>query len=140
MKPDVISNLPEVLHRDRGRRERNLDPYRRAVTMVKPGDEIVSGVRVADTSGHTPGHLSVEIAGGDGLLITADALTHPVISFQHPAWRVPVDYQPDRAIAMRRRLLDRLAAHKTQIIGYHFPFPGLGIVERKDTAYRFVTA
>ena len=64
--------------------------------MVRDGDEIVSGVRVIDTPGHTPGHMSVELAGGDGLVIGGDALTHVVISFQHPSWRVPVDHEPDR--------------------------------------------
>jgi len=35
-------------------------------------------------------------------------------------------------------LLDRLAADRGRLIGFHLPFPGLGRVERKDGAYRFV--
>jgi glyoxylase-like metal-dependent hydrolase (beta-lactamase superfamily II) len=139
MKPDLLSKMPEMLHRVVNGALRSLTRIRERVTLIKPGEEIASGIRAVDTAGHTPGHLSVELAGGDGLLIAGDALTHPAISFQHPAWRVPVDFEPDRAIATRRRLLDRLAAQKMQIVGYHFPFPGLGLVERKDTAYRFVT-
>ena len=47
------------------------------VTMLKPGDEIVTGIRALDTAGHTPGHLSFEVAGGEGLIIVADALVVP---------------------------------------------------------------
>ena len=30
--------------------------------MVKDGDEIVPGLSVLDTPGHTPGHISLEVA------------------------------------------------------------------------------
>ncbi|OCK56090.1 hypothetical protein LMTR3_32655 [Bradyrhizobium sp. LMTR 3] len=110
------------------------------IRTVRDGDEIVSGVQVIDTPGHTQGHISVEIAGEDGLVVVADALTHAVISFQHPSWPVPVDHEPDRGISTRLRLLDRLAVDKRRLIGAHLPFPGTGFVERKDGAYRFVPA
>jgi glyoxylase-like metal-dependent hydrolase (beta-lactamase superfamily II) len=101
-------------------------------------EDIVSGVRVLDTPGHTLGHISVEIAGGDGVVIAGDALTHVVISFQHPSWKVPVDHEADRGIATRLRLLDRLATEKRRLVAAHLPFPGTGFVEPKDHAYRFV--
>jgi glyoxylase-like metal-dependent hydrolase (beta-lactamase superfamily II) len=108
------------------------------VVMVREGYEIVSGVHVLDTPGHTPGHISVEVAGGDGLVIAGDALTHVLISFQHPSWKVPVDHDADRGISTRLRLLDRLATDKRRLVAAHLPFPGTGFVERKDRTYRFV--
>jgi glyoxylase-like metal-dependent hydrolase (beta-lactamase superfamily II) len=47
---------------------------------------------------------------------------------------------PDQAIATRRKLLDRLASDRSKFIGFHLPYPGVGTVERKDSAYRFVPA
>jgi hypothetical protein len=47
---------------------------------------------------------------------------------------------PDQAVATRRKLLDRLATDHSKLIGFHLPYPGVGIVERKDGAYRFVAA
>jgi hypothetical protein len=35
-------------------------------------------------------------------------------------------------------LLDRLATERSTLIGFHLPYPGVGTVERKDSAYRFV--
>jgi hypothetical protein len=43
-----------------------------------------------------------------------------------------------QGIETRRLLLDRLAADHMQAIGFHLPDGGIGTVERKDTAYRFV--
>jgi glyoxylase-like metal-dependent hydrolase (beta-lactamase superfamily II) len=69
-----------------------------------------------------------------------DALTHPLISFQHPEWKPAADHVPDQAVATRRRLLERLATDRSKLIGFHLPYPGVGVVERKDGAYRFVAA
>jgi glyoxylase-like metal-dependent hydrolase (beta-lactamase superfamily II) len=80
----------------------------------------------------------VEVAGGDGLVIVGDALTHAVISFQYPSWKVPVDHEAERGISTRLRLLDWLATDKRRLVGAHLPFPGTGVVVRKDRAYRFV--
>ena len=115
---------------------RNYQRVKDKVRMVKPGDDIVTGLRVVDTGGHTQGHVSLDVAGA--ILVTGDALTHPAISFAHPRWRMASDHEPERAVATRLALLDRLAADQTRLIGFHLPYPGVGRVERKDGAYRFV--
>jgi glyoxylase-like metal-dependent hydrolase (beta-lactamase superfamily II) len=119
---------------------RNYAAIKNKLKMVKAGDEVVSGLRIIDTPGHTQGHVSLELAGSDGLIIAGDALTHPLISFQHPEWKPIADHVPDQAIATRRSLLDRLATDRSKLIGFHLPYPGLGTVERKDGAYRFIPA
>ena len=117
---------------------RNYAAIKDKVKMVKPGDDVVAGLRLIDTPGHTQGHVSLELAGADGLLVGGDALTHPLISFRHPDWRPTADHVPEQAVATRAKLLDRLAADRSKLIGFHLPYPGIGIVERKDLAYRFV--
>jgi len=119
---------------------RNYAAIKQRVTMFKPGDDIVTGLRVVATPGHTQGHVSLELAGGDGLIIGADALTHPLISFRHPEWQPTADHVPDVAVATRVMLLDRLASDRSKLIGFHLPYPGIGMVERKDGAYRWVAA
>jgi hypothetical protein len=51
-----------------------------------------------------------------------------------------MDQEPDKAVATRKRLLDRLAADKHQLIGYHLPEPGLGRVVRKGQGFAFEAA
>jgi len=119
---------------------RNYGAIKEKVRMVKAGDEIVAGLRVIDTPGHTQGHVSFELSGGEGLIVGGDVLTHPLISFQYPEWKPIADHVPDQAIATRRKLLDQLAKDRSKYIGFHLPYPGVGTVERKDSAYRFVPA
>jgi glyoxylase-like metal-dependent hydrolase (beta-lactamase superfamily II) len=119
---------------------RNYAHIKERVTMLKPGDEIVSGLRMFATPGHTQGHMSLELAGGNGLIVAGDALTHERISFEHPDWTMTADHVSDQAIGTRRKLLDRLATDRSKLIGFHLPYPGTGIVERKDNAYRFVAS
>jgi glyoxylase-like metal-dependent hydrolase (beta-lactamase superfamily II) len=66
---------------------RNYAAIKDRVKMVKPGDDVVSGLRIVATHGHTQGHVALELSGGDGLIVGGDVLTHPLISFQHPEWR-----------------------------------------------------
>ena len=110
---------------DRAAQGRRRDRARRLLSSTRPG--------------HTPGHMSVLVeSGGERLLIGADALTHPAVSFARPDWRWGTDYDGDRAIATRRRLLDQLSRERTTLIGFHLPWPGIGMVETSGTAYRFV--
>lgn len=119
---------------------RNYAAIKDRVAMFKDGDEIVPGLQIVATPGHTQGHVSLALKGGDGLLITGDALTHPTISFAHPEWKPAADHVPDQAVATRKQLLDRLATDKMKIIGFHLPYPGVGMVERTDGAYRYVAS
>lgn len=72
------------------------------------------------------------------MIVGGDVLTHPLISFQHPEWKPTADHVPDQAVAMRRKLLDRLATDRSKLVGFHLPYPGVGTVERKDGTYRFL--
>ena len=119
---------------------RNYDAIKERVKMFKPGDEIVGGLQIIATHGHTQGHVSLALSGGDGLIVGGDVLTHPLISFQHPEWRPTSDHVPDQAAETRKKLLDRLATDRSKLIGFHLPYPGMGTVERKDSAYRYVPA
>ncbi len=138
MAKDVLSKVPEERHGFVAGAQRNLKAAKSQLKTMKPGEELGAGIHVLDTAGHTPGHVSIEIGSGkETAVILGDALTHPVISFQHPDWQPAVDQEPDKAVATRKRLLDKLATDKQAIIGYHLPGGGLGRVERKGTSFVF---
>jgi glyoxylase-like metal-dependent hydrolase (beta-lactamase superfamily II) len=107
---------------------------------IKPGDEVAPGIVAIDTAGHTPGHISVLVTSGSSkLLITADALQNAHIAFAHPDWQPRADMDGAKAAKSRRQLLDMAATDRLQVLCYHIPFPGLGRVERKGTAFTWVT-
>lgn len=59
------------------------------------------------------------LAGGEGLIIAADAMSNEIVSFEHPEWKFGFDAQPDLAIENRKKLLDRAATDKVKMLGYH---------------------
>ena len=117
------------------------DKLRDQISFFKGGDEILSGIEAVDTSGHTPGHTSFLIHNSAGpVLIAGDALTHPVISIEHPEWQNPADMAREKAAVTRKRLLDRLASEKIGLAATHLPAPGFGRVEANKSVWRYIAA
>jgi glyoxylase-like metal-dependent hydrolase (beta-lactamase superfamily II) len=105
------------------------------------GDEILPGVEAVDTSGHTPGHTSFALYGGsESVMVIGDAVTNVAVSFAHPEWPSGSDQDPEKGIATRNMLLDRLAGDQSGVVGFHMPHPGLGRVERRGTAFGFAAS
>ena len=138
--PGLAGKMPAQLGGMIKGAQTNLAAVKDRVTMVKGGAEFLPGITAVDTPGHTPGHLSFLIAGGEGLLLTGDATTQQIISFEHPEWKFAYDAVHEQAVQTRKTLLDRLATDKTKLLGYHFIYPGVGMAEKNGTAYRFVAA
>ena len=46
----------------------------------------------------------------------------------------------DMAEKTRRRVYDMVVAEKLQMQGFHYPFPGLGNVEKDGNGYRVIPA
>ena len=139
---DAISRLPEDRQNFAAGARRNLERIKDKLQTIEPGQDIAAGMHVLDTSGHTAGHICVELSSGrEGVVVLGDALTHPIISFAHPDWMPAADHHdPQRAAAVRKTLLDKLATDRQRVIGFHLPFPGIGFVERSGSSYRFVPA
>ena len=82
MAEDVVKKeLPENFQRFALGAKRDLSRIKDKLKTVKPGDDIVSGVRIFDTAGHTPGHVSLELAGGEGLIIAGDVAVNAAVLF-----------------------------------------------------------
>jgi glyoxylase-like metal-dependent hydrolase (beta-lactamase superfamily II) len=140
MDPDFFTKNPDPLHVFGRGAKRDLSAIRDRVVMLQPGDDVVTGVRTLAAPGHTPGHLSFEVAGGDGMIIAVDTATSEFVAFEHPDWKFGYDTIPDVAIASRRRLLNRAAADRTKLLGFHWTYPGVGFVEAIGNSYRFIPA
>jgi glyoxylase-like metal-dependent hydrolase (beta-lactamase superfamily II) len=111
------------------------------VTRYEWGKEVAPGITSVETAGHTPGHTSFVIASGSGrLYFQGDVTNVPDLFLRNPDWQVMFDSEPERAVVTRRRVYDLASAEKMLVSGYHFPFPGLGYIEKAGTGYRLVPA
>ncbi len=135
---DYEAAMPKALHEFARGAQRDLFAVKDRLTLVKPGDEIVSGMSVVSTRGHTPGHISLELAGDGNLLIAGDVIPNNIVSFENPTWHFGFDTEPEIALANRAVLLDKAANEKLRVLGYHWTYPGVGYVDRYGSAYRFV--
>lgn len=100
------------------------------------GAEIVPGLRLIPTPGHTPGHVAVQVTSRSATaLITGDCIHHPV-QFAHPAIGSCVDIDPEQAEVTRRELLASLAGTGALVLGTHFAPPTAGHVILHGDAYR----
>jgi len=109
------------------------------VTQYEWGKEVAPGITALDTRGHTPGHTSYVVASGsDHVLIQSDVTNIPQFFLQHPDWHVAYDTDPDQAQITRHKFYDMAATEKSVVIGFHFPFPSVGHVEKDGAGYRLV--
>lgn len=114
-------------------------PLADRASFIKPGDEVVPGIRAVDAAGHSPGMLAFLIeSGGKRLLNWADTCGHYAVSVQRPDIPCEVDDDKDLAMATRKRMLDMAATDELFVTGYHMPFPGIGFIERVHDGYRWV--
>lgn len=110
-------------------------------TLAQDGHEVVPGVSLLQTPGHTLGHMSVRLdSGGKTLIALGDCLTNAFANFAHPNWLIERDHDQEMAAATRVRVLDMAATDRIAVLGYHFPFPGIGHVQRTSDAFQFVPA
>jgi glyoxylase-like metal-dependent hydrolase (beta-lactamase superfamily II) len=102
------------------------------IAAFAPGADLVPGVKAIDIVGHTPGHSGYLITSGDATLaFLGDMAHHSVISVQRPDWTIAFDGDAPTAQASRKKFLEEWAASGQRIFAPHFPFPGIGKVEKQ---------
>ena len=109
------------------------------VTRYDWGKEVAPGVTSIAVPGHTPGHTAFAVAsGGSKVLIQSDVTNIPELFLRNPDWHVAYDYDPEMAQQTRHKFYDMASAEKATVVGFHFPFPAIGHVEKDGKGYRLI--
>lgn len=138
--PAVIERLPEA-RRPLARRIQATFPTWRNMRQVEGEVEVAQGIRTVATPGHTPGHVSFHVASGDAQMIySGDTFYLPALSLRTPHWQGVFDQDGPLAEQSRRGLAERLVADKIMVSGYHFPWPGAGILAKDGSGYALTLA
>lgn len=105
---------------------------------IVDGDaEIVPGVRVHKTGGHTHGHQIVRVeSGGETMLHMADLL--PTHAHMNPLWVMGYDNFPLTSVAQKERWLPRAQQGSWWLSFYHDPFALAAKVDADGRVQRVV--
>jgi glyoxylase-like metal-dependent hydrolase (beta-lactamase superfamily II) len=128
MSEEILAGLDAS---DATRLRQTFEAYAERLALMDDTTDIEPGIRYVPAPGHSPGHRAVHIESRDArLLHIVDVMHMPIQLSALDA--APFDWQqPDIAIATRRALLARAESESLLLMGYHFPFPGLGYVQRR---------
>jgi glyoxylase-like metal-dependent hydrolase (beta-lactamase superfamily II) len=88
--------------------------------LVEGEEEIMPGVRLARTGGHTRGHQAVWLAsGGEAALHLGDLL--PMPAYSNPLWITAYDNFPLDSIAAKEQFLGQAIQKDAWLLFYHDP-------------------
>ena len=133
--PAVFGRLNEA-RKGLAKRIQTVFPAWKNIRQVSGEPEVAPGIRFVNAPGHTPGHRAFHLSSGASqLMISNDTAYVPALVVANPGWHGQYDQDAPLAEASRRRLLDRTIADKVLICGYHFPFPGAGMISRDGDGY-----
>ncbi|MEO1532904.1 MAG: MBL fold metallo-hydrolase [Pseudomonadota bacterium] len=117
---------------------RNLMPNQDRMKFFKDGEEFLPGVQALFAPGHTVGHTAfIVTSGNDTLAVIGDLTHHHVILLETPLTQFAFDTDPAQSAQTRVRVLDMIAAQRLPMIAYHFPWPGIGHVEKVGDGFRY---
>ena len=94
--------------------------------------EIVPGVRVVHTPGHTPGHRSAILADGPFTMLFTGDLLHLPIQIAHPEWASNHDEDEALGSASRAALLLQAREGRWGVAVSHFGRPFGGVLRAGD--------
>jgi glyoxylase-like metal-dependent hydrolase (beta-lactamase superfamily II) len=120
---------------------RVFDALGRKVGQYDWDKEVIPGLIAVGTPGHTPGHTSYVLSSGNGkVFIQSDVTNVPFLFVSHPGWHAGYDQDGNLAETTRRKTYDMVVAEKLMVQGFHYPFPGLGHLEKSGDGYRLIPA
>ena len=141
MKEGRVDESPESMQVFVVGARNRLTPIAEQTRMLKDGDAIAPGITAMETLGHTMGHLSIRVESEEqSLIVLGDAVAGSIVHFEKPDWHGGFDTDGPMAAETRKKLLDQAATDRIAVVGYHFPFPGVGHVARAGAVYRYIPA
>ena len=107
--------------------------------FLDDNESINEEIRLIETPGHTPHHVSVSIESkGERVIISGDFFHHPC-QIAHPEWLSDVETYPKQALETRYKMLKILANSDILLIGSHFANPVVGKIVRDQKYFVFKT-
>jgi glyoxylase-like metal-dependent hydrolase (beta-lactamase superfamily II) len=95
-------------------------PLEGKIEFISPGDDVVPGLTLLSTAGHTPGHISLRLDGGDQQVYLIADLLHSEVQFYEAEWGVVFDINAEQAHKTREGIYPTLAQPHVIVADGHF--------------------
>jgi len=113
---------------------KNLILLRERFMLVDEQIEFLPGIKFIRAPGHSRHHCILSISSGaERLLYSSDLVHHPV-QILLPELGLFTDLNPEQASHTRTKIILQAAKTKVLIFACHFPFPGLGRIEKSGNS------
>ncbi|HET8816955.1 MAG TPA: MBL fold metallo-hydrolase [Pseudidiomarina sp.] len=138
------ANLNAAAESDKGffqGAQASLLPYQNSNQLMpfNDGDELIAGIKVNPTPGHTPGHSVYHVSSqGETLVVWGDIMHVASVQFADPSVTIAFDTNSEQALSQRRRIFAEVAEQGHWVAGAHLSFPGIGHVANAEEGYRWV--
>ena len=111
------------------------------LTTFEHNQVFQAGIEAVKSVGHTPGHSSYAIErGGKRVFVTGDMAHVKDVQLAYPTTTITYDVSPVQAVVTRLGDFKHESDVGSTIASIHFPYPGLGTLERSGQSYRMIPA
>ncbi|MBB6306656.1 MBL fold metallo-hydrolase [Xanthobacter tagetidis] len=139
MDEGQMSRAPDAMKPSFQNVRRVFKPFEGKLERYAWDKEVAPGLKAVGTPGHTPGHTSFALESNlEEMFIQSDLTNIAALFVANPSWQVQFDMDAAKAAEVRKANLDRVAADRTRLAGYHFPFPAVAHVEKAGDGFRYV--
>jgi glyoxylase-like metal-dependent hydrolase (beta-lactamase superfamily II) len=101
-----------------------------SAVAVADGEELMPGVTVVETPGHTPGHICLVVASGTERAMILGDVVHCPVQLEEADWAMFADVDPKAAKETRDRLWAELEGSPTVAAGGHMSDNVFGRIAR----------
>lgn len=109
-----------------------------SITFIHKDVEILPGIKLFLTPGHTDGHLSVMVQSeSQRLLIVSDLLNDPS-TLHHLSSHIGLEVSPEKGSQTRKAIIDFAKQQGIMLFVCHYPFPGLGFIEDHNNNHKWI--
>jgi glyoxylase-like metal-dependent hydrolase (beta-lactamase superfamily II) len=120
------------------RAEARLKRFHERAETFEGEQRIGTNIETIAAPGHEIGHTCFRIASEEeAILVWGDIVHVPSIQFEHPELTWEFDSDQEQARASRLRIMALAADSGYYIAGAHLDSPGVGLVARSGTSFRF---
>ncbi|WP_426100506.1 MULTISPECIES: MBL fold metallo-hydrolase [unclassified Pseudomonas] len=118
--------------------EDSIKPVRDAgqlATINNGGEEYLPGIKFHPTPGHSPGHMSISIESGDGLVVFCGDVMHSPLQVALPQWNSVFCAEQVAARVSRRWLLEYADVNCATVFTSHFTKCSVGHITKANGQY-----